>query len=96
MTVLDYYFIGAIAICLFRIFSLNNRLSELENKFAKLSEKLGYVEDPPKPPSERVMSLALDPLQKIEAIKIYREETGCGLKEAKDAVEYYLEKSKGK
>ena len=25
--------------------------------------------------------------RKIEAIKIYREETGCSLKEAKDAVE---------
>ncbi len=27
---------------------------------------------------------------KIEAIKIYREKTGLGLKESKDAVEYYL------
>ena len=28
--------------------------------------------------------------RKIEAIKVYREETGVGLKEAKDAVEAYL------
>jgi ribosomal L7/L12-like protein len=28
--------------------------------------------------------------KKIEAIKLYREETGLGLKEAKDAVEAYM------
>jgi ribosomal protein L7/L12 len=95
MEMLDYYYIGAIAICLFRIFSLNNRITELENKYAKLCGSLGYVEEPPKPPSERVMLLAADPSQKIEAIKAYREETGCGLKEAKDAVEYYMKNGRG-
>ncbi len=38
------------------------------------------------PLAERVRSL-LDQGRKIEAIKIYREATGAGLKEAKDAVE---------
>ena len=33
---------------------------------------------------------ALERGNKIEAIKIYREKTGLGLKESKDAVEYYV------
>ncbi|MFI4996051.1 MAG: ribosomal protein L7/L12 [Hyphomicrobiales bacterium] len=37
--------------------------------------------------SARVQDIARDPARKIEAIKAYREETGLGLKEAKDAVE---------
>jgi ribosomal protein L7/L12 len=31
------------------------------------------------------------PNKKIEAIKLYRERTGVGLKEAKDAVEYFID-----
>jgi ribosomal protein L7/L12 len=40
--------------------------------------------------SQRVMEIASDPGRKISAIKAYREETGLGLKEAKDAVEAWL------
>jgi hypothetical protein len=43
------------------------------------------------PLSESVKSLARDPGRKIEAIKMYREETGRGLAEAKDAVEAYMQ-----
>jgi ribosomal protein L7/L12 len=39
------------------------------------------------PLSPRVQEIARNPDQKIAAIKAYREETGLGLKEAKDAVE---------
>jgi hypothetical protein len=41
--------------------------------------------------SERVKQMALDPARKIEAIKLYREETNASLKEAKEAVEEFLE-----
>lgn len=34
--------------------------------------------------------MALDPDRKIEAIKLYREETNVSLKEAKEAVEDFL------
>ncbi len=40
--------------------------------------------------SGRVKELARDPSRKIEAIKVYREETGAGLAEAKDAVEAWI------
>jgi ribosomal protein L7/L12 len=40
--------------------------------------------------SDHVKELARDPARKIEAIKVYREETGVGLAEAKAAVEAYI------
>ena len=40
--------------------------------------------------SERVKQMALDPARKIEAIKLYRQETNVSLKEAKEAVEEFL------
>jgi ribosomal protein L7/L12 len=40
--------------------------------------------------SDRVKQLAADPARKIEAIKAYREETGAGLAEAKEAVEAFV------
>jgi hypothetical protein len=43
------------------------------------------------PPSDRVKEIARDPARKIEAIKIYREETGTGLAEAKEVVEAYID-----
>jgi ribosomal protein L7/L12 len=39
--------------------------------------------------SDRVKQLAADPARKIEAIKVYREETGAGLAEAKEAIELF-------
>jgi Ribosomal protein L7/L12 C-terminal domain len=40
--------------------------------------------------SDRVKLLATDPGRKIEAIKVYRQETGAGLAEAKEAVESFF------
>jgi hypothetical protein len=40
--------------------------------------------------SDRVKKLALEPGRKIEAIKVYREETGAGLADAKDAIEAFI------
>jgi hypothetical protein len=42
------------------------------------------------PPSDRVKEIARDPARKIEAIQVYREETGAGLAEAKEVVEAYI------
>jgi hypothetical protein len=43
------------------------------------------------PLSDRVKEVAADPKRKIEAIKIYREDTGASLLEAKEAVESFFE-----
>lgn len=44
---------------------------------------------PTQPLSDRVKHLACDPTKKIEAIKVYREETGASLAKAKQAVEAF-------
>ncbi len=41
--------------------------------------------------SDRVKEIARDPARKIEAIKLYREETGAGLLQSKEAVEAFIE-----
>jgi hypothetical protein len=67
------------------------------NAWFKHRERMAKIErgiDPDQPlttqpPSDRVKQLARDPARKIEAIKVYREETGAGLAEAKLAVESF-------
>jgi ribosomal protein L7/L12 len=44
-----------------------------------------------RPPSDRVKQLASEPARKIEAIKVYREETGAGLADAKEAIESFIQ-----
>jgi ribosomal protein L7/L12 len=58
--------------------------SRLERKVDLILSHLGI--DPNQGVDEKIMEL-MKAGQKIEAIKLYREKTGCGLKEAKDYVE---------
>lgn len=44
--------------------------------------------------SERIQAIALDPRNKIEAIKLYRQETGASLLEAKDVIEDFIEENR--
>ena len=66
------------------------RIVELQRRVDSIANQLGL--DPPKTGelSERVKELARDPALKIQAIKAYREESGSGLADAKDAVEAYI------
>jgi hypothetical protein len=73
------------------------RLARLERKLDAILRHLNIsYADPASPEglSEDVRKLANDPAGKIQAIKLHREQTGLGLKEAKDAVEAYMS-SKG-
>ena len=69
------------------------RLARLERKLDSILRHLNipYV-DPTSPEglSEEVQQLADDPATKIQAIKLHREQTGLGLKDAKEAVEAYM------
>ncbi len=56
----------------------------LERKVDLILKHLGI--DPNQGVDEQIMKL-LDAGEKIKAIKLYREQTGVGLKEAKDYVE---------
>ena len=69
------------------------RLARVERKVDLILKHLGIEYVAPTSPeglSEEVRRLAEDPDRKIEAIKLHREQTGLGLKEAKDAVEAYI------
>src|SRR4051812_46924941 len=71
------------------------RLARVERKLDALLKELNIAYTDPAGPeglSEEVRRLADDPAQKIAAIKLHREQTGLGLKEAKDAVEAYQDR----
>ena len=69
------------------------RLRRLEEKIDLILTHLGLDYQEATVPgglSDEVKALADDPAKKIEAIKLHREQTGLGLKAAKDAVEAYI------
>lgn len=68
------------------------QLIRLEKKVDLILKHLGleYVETTICGLSPEVQELARNPGQKIQAIKLHREQTGVGLKEAKDAVESFI------
>lgn len=70
------------------MFRMERRLGTLERNLHALLRQ-SHV-DPladPGPPSERVKELAADPKRKIDAIRLYRRETGADLRQAKARVE---------
>jgi hypothetical protein len=68
------------------------RIRRLEQKVDLILKHLGieYRDFMADLLSEKVRALADNPAQKIAAIKLQREETGCGLREAKEAIEAYI------
>jgi ribosomal protein L7/L12 len=74
--------------------SEKTRLLKLEAKVDMLLKHFGLEYKDPVTPgglSAEVQALADDPAKKIAAIALHREQTGLGLKEAKDAVEAYID-----
>jgi hypothetical protein len=65
------------------------RLQRIEDKLDLVLTHLGVKYVPA--PKDEWQELADDPDRKIEAIKVYREQHGVGLKDAKDAVEKYMD-----
>ncbi|MSU78705.1 MAG: hypothetical protein EXS16_11510 [Gemmataceae bacterium] len=66
------------------------RIARIERRLYLLLRHSGIDLRTALPLSDHVKEIARDPARKIEAIKAYREETGAGLAEAKDAVEAYI------
>ena len=71
-----------------RIAALQLKVGELERKlnFVMQQLKLEYTDDP-LPPTLAEAASWLKKGNKLEAIKVYQQMTGSGLKESKDAVE---------
>jgi ribosomal protein L7/L12 len=87
-----------LGVVVFALFTVGQRLDAILRQLLLLQRKADLalthlgIQPPPEhsPLSERVRELAADPAKKIHAIKLYREETGAGLAEAKDAVEKWM------
>ncbi|MCV2359719.1 MULTISPECIES: ribosomal protein L7/L12 [Roseateles] len=77
----------ALAIALSQLVGIHTRLRESEAKLNALLTHMGIKWGQYAEPSDEVKALAKDPKAKIAAIKAYREQTGLGLKEAKDVIE---------
>lgn len=83
--------IFAVAAGVLLLLSMQSRMSQAERRAARIEHKLdlilghlGLAEEDPR--LAEVAALLRDD-KKIQAIKVYREITGAGLAEAKDAVE---------
>ncbi|MFJ7075393.1 ribosomal protein L7/L12 [Streptomyces sp. NPDC098781] len=80
------------AVALVMVFTIENRISRADRRVARVERKLDLVLDHlglrenDDPRMSEVAALLRDD-KKIQAIKVYREITGAGLKEAKEAVE---------
>lgn len=82
-------------IVLITIFSIEAKVKRIELRTKRIENALRLVLERmeieiPSQLSDRVKELANDPNRKIEAIKLHREETKSSLKDAKEAIEDYL------
>ena len=70
------------------IFELRQRVEKLERQVAFLMENLGveYQDEPNQGVSTEIMDLVRSG-RKIQAIKLFRQETGAGLKSAKEFID---------
>ena len=69
------------------LFSHMRRIQEVERKLGLVLTHVGIDPNAQIAPSSHVMSLAVDPKQRIAAIKAYRQQTGAGLKVAMEVVD---------
>jgi uncharacterized protein YoxC len=69
---------------------LYRHVDRVDRKLSLILKELNINFDETPVISDRVKEIARDPQRKIEAIKAYRDETGQGLYEAKQAVEEYI------
>ena len=95
---MELYLTILAAVVILAIFNIERQSGKIRRDVARVERKLNLVLqqmninfDESSGLSDRVKELARDPHRKIEAIKIYRDETGAGLLEAKEAVEAYIE-----
>ena len=82
-------FLGLLLMAIFLSRKASGNNSRLERKIDLILKHLGL--DPNQDVDPRVTEL-MKAGQKIQAIKLYREQTGAGLKEAKDYVESLFER----
>lgn len=84
---LDIALLVLLAFGVWQLLRINERLGRNEARWQALLRHLGVVPGQLSEPTDEVKALARDPDRRIEAIRAYRQQTGTGLKEAKDVIE---------
>lgn len=82
MTIVECILLALLVIGNGFAFSHTRRIQELERKLNLVLTHLGIDPNAEVAPSSHVISLAVDPRKRIEAIKAYRIQTGAGLEVA--------------
>lgn len=85
---------GAIALGVYYLSQILERIQSTESKLDAVLKHLGGECGKFFEPSDHVKELAKNPRSRINAIKAYREQTGLGLKDARDAIEKLVAESK--
>lgn len=81
--------IGFAVAVLLKLQEINTRCRKIELQFASLLMQIGVAVPKFPLPSAEVSALIAQPQQHVDAIKLYRQQTGLGLKEAAEAIEYF-------
>jgi ribosomal protein L7/L12 len=96
MSNVEYFLMFLLALNVIATFLSNTRrLQDIEHK---LNLVLAHLDIDPTAliaPSNHVIALATDPLQRIAAIKAYRQQTGAGLKDAVAMINKIASDAKG-
>ncbi|GAB4469199.1 MAG: hypothetical protein OHK0037_27230 [Elainellaceae cyanobacterium] len=76
-------------------FDLDSTVKRIDRRTKRLELCLDLILDrleidTPFQLSERIKQIALDPKRKVEAIRLYKEETNVTLREAVDAINAYI------
>jgi len=95
---MEWWLVGLGVLVVFAMLNAERQASAIRRDVARVDRKLNLILrqmnisfEEFTGMSDRVKDLARDPGRKIEAIKAYREETGAGLAEAKQAVEAFID-----
>jgi hypothetical protein len=94
---MEWWLSGLGVILVFAIHSTERQTGAIRRDVARIDRKLDVIIkqmnitfDEWAVLSDRVKELACDPSRKIEAIKVYREESGAGLRDAKELIEAFI------
>jgi hypothetical protein len=86
---LEFNFVGILVLLILwsSLRSVSQRLRGLERDASALLRHFNIDPTIVGPPSEEVKRLARDPRQKIEAMRLFRRETGADVKTARETIE---------
>lgn len=80
--------VGCLFVCLYTVISsFEKKLNKIEMKMDKIAEKLGINEETLSDEVQKEIEELVKQGNLVRAIKIYRLETGVGLKEAKEYID---------